>query len=121
MHNLLELKIWNRAIELSVVVYDMVANFPSDEKYGLSSQIKRSVVSIASNMAEGAGRNSIKEFIHFLGIANGSVYELHTQVLIASKLGLLDSEKSVEICNQLIEIQKMIFGFHNKLRNEELR
>ena len=95
MHNLLEMKVWNKAIELSVVVYDIVASFPSDEEYGLSSQIKRSVVSVASNIAEGAGRNSLKEFIHFLGIANGSAYELHTQILIASKLGLLDSEKSV--------------------------
>jgi four helix bundle protein len=68
MHNLKELKIWNKAIELTVDVYKAIAGFPKEEIYGLTSQIKRSAVSIPSNIAEGAGRNSNKEFIYFLGI-----------------------------------------------------
>jgi len=112
------MKVWNKAIELSTIVYEIVLNFPVDERYGLSSQIKRSVVSIASNIAEGAGRNSTNEFIHFLGIANGSAYELQTQVVIAGKLKLLDLETTDRLCRQIIEIQKMIFGLRNKLKND---
>jgi four helix bundle protein len=69
MHNLKELKIWNKAIDLTVDVYKATASFPSEERYGLTSQARRSVVSIPSNIAEGAGRNSNKEFNNFLGIA----------------------------------------------------
>ncbi|UIR56153.1 four helix bundle protein [Sphingobacterium sp. SRCM116780] len=119
MHNLKELKVWNKAIELSTKVYEIVSMFPSEEKYGLSSQIKRSVVSIASNIAEGAGRNSINEFIHFLGIANGSSFELQTQVIIAQNLKLLQVEHGEQLCSQIVEIQKMIFGFLNKLKNDK--
>ncbi len=116
MHNLKELKVWNKAIELSTEVYETTLALPSDEKFGLSSQIKRAVVSIASNIAEGAGRNSDKEFIHFLGIANGSAYELQTQITIACNLHLLNVERGKKICLQIEEIQKMIFGFQNKLK-----
>jgi len=72
LHNIKKLKIWNESIELCVEVYKALANMPEDEKYGLSSQIKRSSVSIPSNIAEGAGRQSEKEFYHFLNIAYGS-------------------------------------------------
>ncbi len=82
MHNLKELKIWNKAIDLTVDVYKATASFPSEERYGLTSQARRSAVSIPSNIAEGAGRNSNKEFSNFLGIANGSSYELQTQLVI---------------------------------------
>ncbi len=116
MHKLEELKVWHRAIELSTEIYKIVSKFPSDEKYGLSSQIKRSAVSIASNIAEGAGRNSDKEFHHFLGVAAGSSFELLTQVLIASKLGMIFKEDAERIYISLIQIQKMIYGFQKKLK-----
>ncbi|MCW2262413.1 MULTISPECIES: four helix bundle protein [Sphingobacterium] len=118
MHNLKELKIWSKSIELATKVYEVVSLFPSEEKFGLSSQIKRSVISIASNIAEGAGRNSGNEFIHFLGIANGSSFELQTQIIIAQNLKLLKVEQAEQLCSQIIEIQKMIFGFLNKLKND---
>lgn len=118
MHNIKEIKVWHKAIDLSAEIYKVLTEFPSDEKFGLSSQIKRSVVSIASNIAEGAGRNSDKEFIHFLGIANGSCFELLTQVIIATRLGLLDVERSQEVSFKIIEIQKMIYGFRQKLLRE---
>lgn len=92
MHNLKELKIWNKAIDLSVDVYKATSGFPSDEKFNLTSQSRRSAVSIPSNIAEGAGRNSNKEFSNFLGIANGSSYELQTQLIISNKLNLLNDE-----------------------------
>ena len=78
MNNLKELKIWNRAIDLTVKVYKATAVFPADERFGLISQRMRAAVSIPSNIAEGAGRNSPKEFNNFLGIANGSSFELQT-------------------------------------------
>lgn len=96
MHNIKELKVWRKSIELSTDIYKAMINFPADEKYGLTSQIKRSAISIPSNIAEGAGRNSNKEFIYFLGIANGSCFELLTQIVIAMKLELI-SMRSLRI------------------------
>ena len=73
-------------MDLLVAVYALTESFPKNEQFGLTSQIKRAVVSIPSNIAEGAGRNSIKEFLYFLSVANGSSYELQTQLLISNKL-----------------------------------
>ncbi|TJZ61078.1 four helix bundle protein [Sphingobacterium olei] len=119
MHNLQELLIWQKAIDLSVHVYKLVADFPNDERYGLSSQLKRSAISIPSNIAEGAGRNSENEFVHFLGIANGSSYELQTQIVIAHKLSFISYEEMNFVCDSVAEIQKMNYGFQNKLRNKK--
>lgn len=117
MHHLKELKVWSKAIDLATYVYKVIADFPQDEKYGLSSQIKRAVVSISSNIAEGAGRNSNREFIHFLGIANGSSYELQTQLIIAKNLDLVNDVQACHIEEQLDEIQKMIFSLQKRLAN----
>ncbi|WP_317046083.1 four helix bundle protein [Aquimarina sediminis] len=78
MQKVEDLKIWKKSIDLAKSVYQLASQLPSNEKYGLISQTKRSAISISSNIAEGAGRNSGKEFKHFLSIANGSCYELHT-------------------------------------------
>ena len=118
MHNLTELKIWNKAIDLSVDVYEATKNFPKEETYGLTSQIRRSAVFIPSNISEGAGRNSNGEFKHFLGIANGSAYELQSQIIIAKKLNLLSEDSSREILGKLDELQKMNYSFQNKLTNK---
>ena len=75
MHNFEKLIFWQKSIELSKEVYLMCINLPGEEKYGMTSQIKRSMISIPSNIAEGAGRNSDKEFHYFLGIANASSFE----------------------------------------------
>ena len=107
MHNLKELKIWNKAIELSVLVYTATANFPKEEMYGLTSQIRRCAISIPSNIAEGAGRNSNKEFCQFLGISNGSSYELQTQLIISNKLNLIDDTTIEPLLKEIDEIQKM--------------
>lgn len=119
MHNLKELKIWSKALELSVKVYEATAFFPKEEVYGLTSQIRRCAVSIPSNISEGAGRNSNKEFIHFLGIANGSCYELQTQLIISNKLNLITNELTQSLLNEIEEIQKMNYTFKNKL-NEKI-
>lgn len=106
MHNLKELKIWNKAIGLATDIYRLTAGFPKEEKYGLTSQIRRSAVSVPSNIAEGAGRNTKNEFCHFLGISNSSSYELQTQLIISKSLGLID-ETVEPILQTLDEIQKM--------------
>ena len=89
MHKVEDLKIWNKAIELVKQVYIIVSELPNDEKFDLVSQIKRSAISIPSNIAEGAGRNSKKEFKHFLSIANGYCYELQTQLVLTTELNLV--------------------------------
>ena len=119
MHKLKELKIWNKSIDLAVDVYSATANFPTEEKYGLTSQIRRSVVSIPSNIAEGAGRNSNNEFVHFLGIANGSSYELQTQLIIANKLKLINEEVLDPMLQELNEIQKMTYSFQETLKDKK--
>ena len=86
MNKLKDLKIWNKAMDLTVEVYKATSTFPTDERFGLTSQSRRAAVSIPSNIAEGAGRNSMKEFNNFLGIANGSSYELQTQLVIAKQI-----------------------------------
>ena len=115
MHKVEDLKVWQKSIELAKQVYKVVAELPDNEKYGLTSQIKRCTISIASNIAEGAGRNSNKEFKHFLGIANGSSYELHTQLILVYELNLIEKNKIEDILNLLIEIQKMIYSFQKSL------
>jgi four helix bundle protein len=93
------------------MVYEITGLFPSNEQFGLTSQIKRSVVSIPSNIAEGAGRGSDKELAHFLSIALGSAFELEIQMLLANDFNFLPQERFEKISAQLIKIQKMINGF----------
>ncbi|MCK7589976.1 four helix bundle protein [Subsaxibacter sp. CAU 1640] len=115
MHKVEDLKIWKKSIDLAKTIYLLVAQLPSDEKFGLTSQIKRSAVSIPSNIAEGAGRNSQKEFKHFLSIANGSNYELQTQLILLVELNLINKEKVQPVIESCIEIQKMNYSFQQKL------
>jgi len=115
MHNFKELNIWKRSVDLAVKVYQLVQDFPKEEKFGLTSQITRCAVSIGSNIAEGAGRNTDKDFNNFLGIALGSSFELETQLIIATKIGIIDDEKFKSISSEILQVQKMINGFKRKL------
>ncbi len=107
MHNVKELKIWSKSMDLAVQVYELSAKFPSDERFGLTSQTRRCAVSLPSNISEGAGRNTKGEFKQFLGIANGSAYELQTQIIIANKLNFIDEKSTNEILEVIDEIPKM--------------
>lgn len=115
MHNFKELNIWKRSIKMAVVIYEIASAFPKEERYGLTSQIKRAVVSIGSNISEGAGRNGDNEFNHFLGVALGSAFELYTQLVIAKELKLVTGEIIEPVLTELEEIQKMINGFKGTL------
>ena len=105
------------AMELSKLTLDLTDTFPTYEKYGLKSQMDRCSISIPSNIAEGAGRNSNKEFVHFLSIANGSSYELMTQLILGIELQLLKKDKVEHIILLLNEIQKMNYVFQQKLKS----
>lgn len=107
MNNYKELKVWQKAVELAVKVYESTRAFPREEVYGLTSQIRRCAVSVASNIAEGAGRNSKKDFNNFLGISNGSMSELETQLIIANRVEFLNETTLDSLQKDIIEIQKM--------------
>jgi len=102
-----DLDVWKKSIELVTKIYQLTQAFPSDEKYGIVSQMRRSAVSIPSNIAEGAARKGNKEFIQFLYISLGSIAELDTQVVIASRLGYSLNE---DITSAIEDIRKMLLG-----------
>lgn len=109
MHNYKELKVWNKAVDLATAVYSLTKSFPADERFGLISQMQRSVVSFSSNIAEGAGRGTPSQFAHFLAIAYGSCFELATQLAIASNLNYVDKNNFQIIDDKISEVQKMIY------------
>lgn len=116
MHKFKELGIWQKSRLFCFKIYNETAFFPSDEKFGLTNQLRRASVSIPSNIAEGSSRSSNKEFARFLEIAIGSAYEVETQLLIALDLGFITPEKAKELCDLLEEIIKMTSKFRSTLK-----
>ena len=102
-------------MELVVDIYKLTNSFPAEEKYGLVSQMNRAAISIPSNIAEGAGRNSDKDFSHFISMSIGSMYELHTQLILSERLGFVDHLQYKKIQEHLDNIQRMAVSFKNKL------
>lgn len=109
------LEVWKKAVDLSVVVYRITEQFPKDERFGPISQIRRASVSIAANIAEGAGRKSTKEFQNFLSIAQGSTSEVETEFLIAFKLGYCSDEEFQKVMLSLSEVGRMLTGLYSHL------
>jgi four helix bundle protein len=114
-----DLVVWQRAIELTVCIYKLTRTFPKEELYGLISQMRRASVSVASNIAEGRGRLTPGEFRQFLGLAQGSTYELQTQLLVARKLGMGSDETLNEAELLSDEVSKMLGSFIQTLRLPE--
>lgn len=112
-----DLNVWKKAMDLAAQVYSLTAKFPKEELYGLTSQIRRSAVSIPSNIAEGAARHSRKEFIQFLHIASGSVAELETQLLLAIQIGLLSGD---HIISHVEEVRKLLLGLLRSLKKKPI-
>jgi len=112
------LEVWKKAVDFVVLVYKGTENFPSEEKFGLTSQIRRASVSIPSNIAEGAARTSEKEFLYFLSNSQGSASEVSTQLLITEKLGFLPQTKYFELRERLDEIGRMLSGLCNHVRSK---
>lgn len=103
-----ELEVWKESIALVSDIYMVTASFPKEEIYGLTNQLRRAAVSVPSNIAEGAGRQTMKEFVHFLYVAAGSLSELETQIIIAEKLGYQSDIES--LITRVIGIRKMLHG-----------
>ncbi|MGA2047953.1 MAG: four helix bundle protein [Terracidiphilus sp.] len=114
--NVHDLIVWQRAIELTVCIYKLTRSFPKDELYGVTSRMRRASVSVASNIAEGRGRLNPAEFRQFLGISQGSIFELKTQLLVARKLAIADDMPLSEAESLSEEVSKMLASFIEKLR-----
>jgi len=111
MHNFKELDIWQESKNLCVLVYKLTLDFPKSEMYGLTSQINRAVISIPSNIAEGAGRGTDKDFSRFISMALGSSFELETQLIIALEINYVDKVTFDNLVNKLNTIQKKLVNF----------
>ncbi|GLI54140.1 MULTISPECIES: four helix bundle protein [Thermodesulfovibrio] len=113
-----DLDIWKEGIEIVTTVYELTKTFPDFEKYGLTSQMQRAAVSIPSNIAEGAARNSKKEFIQFIYVALGSLSELETLLIISKKLNYLSDERYKLINNKIVDLRKKMLNFLKYLREK---
>ena len=118
MHNYKELIVWKRPIKLCATVYKLTANFPNEERFGLISQMRRASVSIPSNIAEGGGRRTDREFLHFLGVAHGSIRELESQLYISLELEFVNLDQIDSITYEITEIQKMLYALIQKFENQ---
>jgi four helix bundle protein len=116
VRNYRELIVWQKAMDLVEMVYQATKHFPREELYGLTSQVRRSAVSIPSNIAEGQARRSRAEFLNFLSIANGSRAEMETQILLARRLSYVTNDISQQILNQSQEVNRLLNGLMNSLK-----
>jgi four helix bundle protein len=112
-----DLKAWQIAMDMVRDVYRLTREFPREETYGLTIQLRRAAVSIASNIAEGKGRSSDKELLHFLSNAKGSLFEVETQVMIAASLGYLTDSQSEELLSRTAEVGRLLNGLMKVFRN----
>lgn len=115
MRDFKKLKVWEKSHKLVLEIYDLTKNYPHDEFFGLSSQIRRAVTSVPTNIAEGCGRESIKELIRCITIAKGSATELEYLIFLSYELNLINSEKFTEINKKIIEVKKMLSGYAKKM------
>ena len=113
-----DLRVWQQAIEFALAVYRASEKFPKHEVYGLSQQMRRAAVSIASNIAEGKGHRSDREFRHFLFHARGSLMELETQILLADKLQYLSAEQSKFLQDMATQVGRSLTGLINSLTEQ---
>ena len=116
MQDFRELKVWKQAHQLVLDVYRDTKSFPTDERYGLTSQLRRSVVSISSNIAEGTGRGTSKDFARFVDLALGSTNETECQLLLARDLGFVGSDTVDQLLAQLEEVRRMATSLSRTLK-----
>lgn len=113
MVKLEDLVVWQKAVDFSTAIYAVTKSFPADERFGLTSQLRRASVSIASNIAEGFARFSDTEFLRFLRIASGSLYEVRTQLLISKNVGILSGPDYETLKHQAAELERLLVAFLN--------
>ena len=112
-----DLDVWKKSIELAEMVYQLSAKLPAEEKFGLTSQVRRAAVSIPANIAEGAERAGTKEFLQFLGIASGSLAETETLLILAERLGLVLAQDSSPLLERAASVGRMLNGLKRSLRS----
>ncbi|PYL54199.1 MAG: four helix bundle protein [Verrucomicrobia bacterium] len=117
MFNFEKLDVWQKAVVLADVIYSQTRNFPADERFGLTNQMRRAAISISSNIAEGSSRMSQADFSRFIEIATGSVFEVTSQAFIAKKQGFLSKEKFRSIYQATEELSRMLSGLRKSLSN----
>lgn len=115
-----ELQVWQKAMSLTKAVYVASSTFPKDELYGLVSQMRRCAVSAPSNIAEGHNRDSLKDYLRFLSMAQGSLAELETQISLACMMSYIDTTKEAELLQQADEVGKMLRGLQMRLSEKLL-
>ena len=113
-----ELKVWQKAYQLCLEMYKVTGSFPADEKFGLTSQMRRAAVSIPSNIAEGYGRKTIPDYVRCLYIAYGSTCELETQTLLSRDLEYLDENIKVLLLEKINEVERMLMALIKSLENK---
>ena len=117
MRDFRQYEVWRKAISFTTEIYKLTEMFPSSEKFGLTNQLQRATVSIASNIAEGASRASERDFTHFLEMSLGSSFEVETQLLISKNLNYISDGKYLNVMDELNILQKQLNNFINKIRN----
>lgn len=115
--NFEKLDVWRRAVDFAASVYDCTKAFPTEERFGITSQMRRAVVSVSSNIAEGSSRSSRADFARFVELAVGSLYELVSQGFIARKQGLLEEQAFQKLYSESEELIRMLSGLRNHLRS----
>lgn len=116
-----ELIAWQKAMDLVEMVYRVTGKLPNSELYGLTSQLRRAAVSVPSNIAEGQGRSTTRDFLNFLSIANGSLKEVETQVLISQRLGYIDQQQTSQLIKLTTEVGRVLSGLTNSLKRKNTR
>lgn len=116
-----KLKVWQLAMDIVIDVYKLTESFPPEEKFGLTSQMRRCAVSVPSNISEGAARNTQKEFVNFLHIAQGSLSELDTQLEIAQRLKFTTQQSWTTMNTKLLEEDKMLSGLIRSIKDKKSR
>jgi four helix bundle protein len=116
--NYRELVVWQKAMDLACVAYELTRRFPSEERYGLSQQLRRAAVSIASNIAEGQGRQTTRDFLHFLYIANGSLRETETQTLLSERLQYITADERTRFFSHAGEVGRLLMALINSLKRK---
>ena len=115
MRDFTQLTVWQKSHRLALAIYHITRTFPKEERYGLSSQMRRAALSIPANIAEGAGRPTARDFVRFLHIAAGSGNELEYHLIIARDLQLIDTDTHGKLSAQVNEVKKMLVGLAQKL------
>lgn len=110
-----DLVVWKKAVDLAGMVYRVSASFPTDERFGMTSQVRRAATSVASNIAEGAERHGSKESLHFLGLTRGSLAEMETILIPAQRLGMADPEQVTELLAQAAEVGRILSGLKSSI------